>query len=203
MTQLVHATTTLSDRVEIGGDCYIGPYCILGGPGFQHRDWGVAEFASGDGLPTRVGAGFRMLGFGAVGAGSILGARVRCDFHAVIGEQCQVGDDVVLEYGARVYDSCVIGDECTVGGFVCNDAVIGSGSVVQGALVHKRTSKPPEAAPVLGNRVFIGTHAVVIGGVVVADDSFIAAGAVVTVDTESGYLYAGVPARRIGRRSWM
>lgn len=51
---------------------------------------------------------------------------------------------------------------------------------------------------ILGNRILVGMGAIVMDGVKVEDDVFIAAGALVTPNKtlESGYLYVGNPARK-------
>lgn len=55
-------------------------------------------------------------------------------------------------------------------------------------------------APVIGNNVELGTGAVVIGGVFIADDIKVAAGAVVIHSfTESGITVAGVPAKKVSK----
>jgi serine O-acetyltransferase len=57
--------------------------------------------------------------------------------------------------------------------------------------------------PVIGNNVTIYAGASVIGKVKVADGTIIAAGAVVVKDTEPNGVYAGVPAKLIGKRKDM
>ena len=63
----------------------------------------------------------------------------------------------------------------------------------------------PSVAPVrIGDRVWIGTRAVVLKGVTVGDGAVIAAGAVVHDDVPPGAVVAGVPARVVGRAdSWV
>jgi len=56
-------------------------------------------------------------------------------------------------------------------------------------------------APVtIGDRVFIGTRAMIMPGVTIGEGSVVAAGAVVTKDVEPFAIVAGVPAKRIGAR---
>lgn len=56
-----------------------------------------------------------------------------------------------------------------------------------------------DARATVGDRVFIGTGVVVMGGVTIGDDATIAAGAVVTKDVRPGTTVGGVPAKEIGR----
>lgn len=49
--------------------------------------------------------------------------------------------------------------------------------------------------PAIGNRVFIGCNAVVLGPITVGDESTIVAGAVVTKDVPANHVVAGVLAR--------
>jgi len=62
----------------------------------------------------------------------------------------------------------------------------------------------PSVAPVrIGDRVWVGTRAVVLKGVTIGDGAVVAAGAVVTSDVPAGSVVAGVPARVVGRAdSW-
>ena len=50
---------------------------------------------------------------------------------------------------------------------------------------------------VVGKNVWIATNAMVIGPCTIGDDCVIAAGAVVTKDCEPGWMYGGVPAKKI------
>jgi len=50
----------------------------------------------------------------------------------------------------------------------------------------------------LGDRVFIGTGAKVLGGVKIGDDAVVGANAVVLIDVPAGANAVGVPARLTG-----
>lgn len=62
----------------------------------------------------------------------------------------------------------------------------------------------PAAAPiVIGDRVWVGTRAVVLKGVTIGDGAVVAAGAVVTQDVPAGAVVGGMPAKVIGHvDSW-
>jgi serine O-acetyltransferase len=65
-------------------------------------------------------------------------------------------------------------------------------------LYHRVTlgnSGPADRAPVLGDRVYVGAGATIIGEVTVGDDVAVGAGAVVTRDVDARTTVAGVPAR--------
>lgn len=53
-------------------------------------------------------------------------------------------------------------------------------------------------APLIGDRVYIGTGARVLGNISIADEVVIGANAVVTKDiTEPGITVAGIPAKKV------
>jgi len=63
----------------------------------------------------------------------------------------------------------------------------------------------PSAAPVvIGDRVWVGTRAVILKGVTIGDGAVVAAGAVVTKDVPAHGVVAGVPAKVVGQAdSWI
>jgi tetrahydrodipicolinate N-acetyltransferase len=67
---------------------------------------------------------------------------------------------------------------------------------------HKLTIggvEQPMTAPIhIGDRVWIGTGAIVLKGVTIGDGAVVAAGAIVTGDVAPGAIVAGIPAKQIG-----
>ena len=133
----------------------------------------------------------------------------------------QFGRDCWLADNATVTGDVVCGDECSfwfqsvVRGDV-NAIRLGNRVNVQdGAILHctyQRTEthlgnnvsighRAVVHGCTVGNNVLIGMGAIVMDGVVVPDRVLIAAGAVVTEHQhlESGWIYAGVPARKLKR----
>lgn len=195
-------SAVIFQNVEFAGPAFVGSHCIIGGVGFQHPDWSAKDFAERQLHATRIGGDARILGDSVVCCGTTIGKRLRVDYHCFVGEDCQIGDDCVIEYGARIYDRVRIGMRTTISGFICNESVIGNNCVIQGSLVHARTRPGPEPAPTIEDNCLIGTGSVIIGGIVIRKGTIVAAGAVLTRDTEEGYLYIGAPARKVRRQQW-
>lgn len=130
-----------------------------------------------------------------------------------------IGEKTYVAPNATIIGSVIIGSDCSIWfnavlrGDV-NTITIGNQTNIQdGAVVHCTYQK---AATTIGNQVSVGHNAVVHGctihdnvlvgmgaivmdGAVVEKNCIIAAGAVVLENTkcETGYLYAGVPAKKI------
>lgn len=87
---------------------------------------------------------------------------------------------IVVNENAKIGANCKILSDVTIG--------------VGGAYNHP-------GAPKIGNRVYIGSGAKIIGKVTIADDVVIGAGAIVVKDiTESSITVAGNPAKKISNR---
>lgn len=67
--------------------------------------------------------------------------------------------------------------------------------VLQGVTIGKGKQTELGKRPVIGNHVFIGTNAVVLGGIRIGDNSIIGAGAVVVHDVPPNAVVGGVPAK--------
>lgn len=56
--------------------------------------------------------------------------------------------------------------------------------------------------PIIGDNVFIGTNACILGDVKVGNNVVVAAGAVVTHDVPDNVTVAGVPAKIVKQTGW-
>jgi carbonic anhydrase/acetyltransferase-like protein (isoleucine patch superfamily) len=129
------------------------------------------------------------------------------------GNDCFIAPNATIVGDVSLGNNCSVWFNAVIRGDV-NTITIGNDSNIQdGAVIHATYQK---AATFIGNRVSVGHNAIVHGctlkdhvlvgmGAIVMDDAIveeyciIAAGAVVLERTicESGYLYAGVPAKKI------
>lgn len=120
----------------------------------------------------------------------------RCAIYPGVWLQCEVGggpltigDDTYAGHEVHIHaaDPVSIGSRC----------VLADGVFIT-ATDHGRDDRSMSHAtgPVtIGNDVFIGQRAIVLGGVTIGDGATIGAHAVVTRDVEAGQVVAGVPAR--------
>ena len=105
-------------------------------------------------------------------------------WHVYIGRRTEVGRGLVIPHGYVVIDGVVtIGRSCTINPWV----TIG--------LSGSRRWGFDRRGPIIGDRVFIGTGAKVLGPVTIGDGARIGANAVVIDDVPAGATVIGVPAR--------
>jgi serine O-acetyltransferase len=110
----------------------------------------------------------------------------------------------------KLLHGCVIGRSAAFGkglvlmhpiGVIINGAVQGGEKVVieSGVVIGAARNGLPVQAPVLGNNIFIGAGAKVLGGIWVGNNVKIGANAVVVKDVPDNVTVAGVPARIISQ----
>jgi serine O-acetyltransferase len=101
---------------------------------------------------------------------------IELPFTAKIGRRFRIEHQGVIV----VHGDAVIGDDCTVH---------------QGVTIGSRTGDGTLGVPTIGNGVYIGANATILGKIQVGDRATVAAGAVVVRDVPAGSRVAGVPAR--------
>src|SRR5215831_19986380 len=123
---------------------------------------------------------------------------------AVIGEHCNLGQNVVVMGGTRIGNNVKIQNNVSIyEGVEPEDDVFCGPSCVFTNVINPRShvSRKHEYQRTLVRRgSTIGANATIVCGVTLGEYAFIGAGAVVTTDVPAYGLMVGVPARRVG---WM
>jgi acetyltransferase-like isoleucine patch superfamily enzyme len=120
-----------------------------------------------------------------------------------IGNRTKIGHHCVFEGDIVVGEDCLIQPQCNItAGTIIEDKVFIGQGVITGndkRMVHLRRDKVPfvAKAPVFKYGCRIGMGSVILPGVTINRETFVAAGSVVTSDTEPFSLYKGNPARKI------
>lgn len=110
---------------------------------------------------------------------------------ALIGEHNSIGEGVTVYPYARITANVTIGDYVTLlAAIVGHDVTVGDFSTIS-----SHCGINGEA--ILGKRVFLGSHAVIIPGKRVGDDAYVGAGSVVVKNVKAHQKTFGNPARPI------
>lgn len=108
---------------------------------------------------------------------------------------------IFLLYNSFIPYTCEIGEGTTfaykgMGVVIHSNAVIGSNCIIAQQVTVGGRSKQKNV-PRIGDNVYIGCGAKVLGDITIGDDVVIGAGSVVIKSVENGSVVAGVPARVI------
>ena len=127
-------------------------------------------------------------------SGSVVGEGTLIGTHTVLDGDLSIGRHCRLQTAGYVPPGCTIGDRCFLGpgASLTNDRRAGS---------HMRgLSQAGDAwqGATLGYGVRVGARAVLLDGISLGDECFVAAGAVVTRSVAAGRLVRGVPAVDVG-----
>ncbi len=193
---VIHAGVRLADRVRIQDGAIVGKPLALGPRSTASgapSDTVVAEGAT-------VCAGAVVVAGASVGAGSVVGDQAHVRERAVIGAGTVIGrgsavdNDVVVGERVRVQTGCyltafsVIEDDVFVapGVTLTNDDTMGRHGPdfqLRGATLRRACR--------------VGGGVVLVPGVEIGEEAFVAAGAVVTADVAPRAVVMGVPARHV------
>jgi acetyltransferase-like isoleucine patch superfamily enzyme len=158
------------DAIRVGRSVYVDRYARL------HASAAGIELGSG----TRVMRGAYV---------SSYVSNARPGEGIVTGKNCWIGVDAVLSAGQG---GIFIGDNV----LIAAHTVIVCGNHDFSKVGLSTLDQPYYGRPIrIGSDVWIGTHAVILGGVTIGDHAVIAAGAVVNADVEPYAVAGGVPAR--------
>lgn len=121
------------------------------------------------------------------------GVSIRHCYNLTIGDYVGINQDTIIHCRGGV----TIGSHVFMGQRV----IINTGDHEFEDRDHLIREQPVTYKPVsIGNDVFLGMGAMILPGVKIADGCVVAAGAVVTRDTEPYSVVAGVPAKKIKER---
>ena len=125
---------------------------------------------------------------------------------ALIGAYTYISANTDVE-NAEIGRFCSIADHCRIGmgkhGMRClstSPLFISSVNATQSSWTDQISSNDADERTYIGNDVWIGSHAMILGGIKVGDGAVVGAGAVVTKDVPPYAIVGGVPARIIRYR---
>jgi acetyltransferase-like isoleucine patch superfamily enzyme len=177
----------MTTEPRLGDDCEIQPDVTLGDPG--------------DGAPPEIGRD------GTVRSGTIIysdvtiGDRFTTGHNVLVREETTIGDDVVVGTNTVIDGATTVGSHVSMqtGVYVPRETTIGDNVFLGPHAVLTNDPYPIRTqvdlvGPILEDGVSIGANATLLPGVAIGEDSFVAAGSVVTEDVPPNTLAVGAPA---------
>src|SRR3989344_4323289 len=125
--------------------------------------------------------------------------RIREGCQIMEAKKIELGDNVVINRNTDLYGHgrLIIGNNTLIGPYCA-------------IITHNHNFSDPEKLinrqghtdkkVVIGNDVWIGTHAVILPGVIIGDGAVVGAGSVVTKNVPENTIFAGNPAKEIKKR---
>jgi acetyltransferase-like isoleucine patch superfamily enzyme len=175
---------------EMAEGCTIQPGCIVG---LRYRD---------DCAPARFGRGARLRAGTIIYGDVVAGEDFQTGHHVTVREKTIIGDHVVIGTNTVIDGTVTIGDFVKIESncYIPTHTIIGSRVFFGPGVVLTNDRYPLKLrdeyapqGPVIEDGVTLGGGTVVVPGVRICHDSFIAAGAVVTKDVPPFTLVAGIP----------
>jgi acetyltransferase-like isoleucine patch superfamily enzyme len=201
----IGAGAVLHGGIQVGEDCLIEEGAVLG----KRRQLRAASSAAGASIGALVLEPGVTVCCGAVvyagahlATGAIVGDQAQVRENARVGAGSVVGRASSVDFGARVGARVLIqtGVYVTSGSVVEDDVFLGPGVVTTNDHSMGRHARgEPLLGPVFRRACRVGGGAVLVPGVVIGEEAFVAAGALVTRDVGQREVVMGVPARVVRR----
>jgi acetyltransferase-like isoleucine patch superfamily enzyme len=195
-TAIVHPGTVLGEGVKVLENAVVGKQPSLSPRSTAKRE-PLPPTVIGDGTIVSTGA--------IVFAGTRIGARVIVGDQACVRERVDIGDDVVVGRGVLVENDTTIGalTKIQANAYITaystleDDVFIAPCVVTTNDNFMGRTERRHELikGPTVRRGARVGGGAILCPGIVIGEDAFVGAGAVVTKDVAPRMLVVGSPAR--------
>jgi UDP-3-O-[3-hydroxymyristoyl] glucosamine N-acyltransferase len=195
----IHAHTVIGHYVSISDNCVIGRWPKPAKASTVKVDIHLPPLFIGD--ETIIGANTVLY------RGSTLGSEVMVGDLASVREKCTIGDRVVIGRGVAVENQVTIGSftkiqtNAYITAYTTLEEDVFMAPMVTTTNDNFMGRTRERFQYVRGPRVKrgarVGGGSILLPGVTIAEESFIAAGALVNRDTQAKKLYIGVPAREL------
>jgi acetyltransferase-like isoleucine patch superfamily enzyme len=198
----VHPTAIVYPGTKLGEGVKVLEYAVVGKqPALSPRSTAKREELS----PAEIGEGTVVSTGAIVFAGAKVGARVILGDQSCVRERVVVGEDVVIGRGSLVENDTTIGamTKIQADAYITAYSTLEEHVFVAPCVVTTnddfmgRTERRHELikGPTIRRGARIGGGAILLPGVVIGEEAFVGAGAVVTKDVEPRMLVVGNPAR--------
>ena len=204
MSYEISETAVVYPGTVIGEGCKILDYAVVG----KQPTLSARSTASRDPLPPlELGAGTIVSTGAVVFAGTRIGERVIVGDQSCVRERCNVGDDVVVGRGSLVENDTTVGPQTKIQAhaYITAYSTLEDNVFIAPCVATTndnymgRTEKRHALVkgPTIRRGARVGGAAVLLPGIVIGEEAFVGAGAVVIRDVPAGVVVVGNPARPI------
>jgi acetyltransferase-like isoleucine patch superfamily enzyme len=213
---IIHESVNLGENIEIGNYVIVHPSTVIGS-GTVIQDHAVlgkppklsstSTVKIDDLPPLNVGENCSIGTASVLLAGTSVSEDVTIGDGVFVREKCSVGSHTVLGRGVVVENKSSIGTNCKIqtGAYITAETVIEDGVFVGPMAITTndnfmgRTKKrfALKKGPRIKKSARIGAGAIILPGLTIGEEAFVAAGSVVTKDVPDRKLVMGVPARLV------
>lgn len=195
----VYPGTVIEDDVTIGDNCVLGK---------QPKPGKTSTVKiKGELPPLCIGKGTSIGSMAVLYAGSFVGRNTMFGDMATLRENCRVGDMVIVGTKVTIENFVIIGNYTKIqtGAYITSKTTIEDKAFIAPMVTTTndnfmgRTEKRFKyvSGPTIKRGARVGGGSILLPGVIVDEEAFIAAGALVTKDTPKSRVMKGFPARDI------
>jgi len=200
---LIGSGVVIHEGVELGEECTIEDLTVLGKrPRLRAGSSAAAAGVELGGLVladrVTVCCGAVLYAGSAIGAGAIIGDQAQVRERCTIGSETIVGRGSAVEFNSRVGSRVKIQTDVylTAGSLVEDQVFLGPGVLsTNDDTIGRHPRGEPLRGPVFRRACRVGGGVVLVPGVEIGEEAFVAAGALVTRDVGARQVVMGVPAR--------
>lgn len=194
---VIHRGTVLGERSRVQDGAVLGKPLALGRRSTASRD----ELA-----PLVIGAEATVCAGAVVLAGTRIAARALIGDQAYVRERSAIGEETVVGRGSAIDNEVTIGARVSIqtGCYVTarstieDDVFVAPGvTTTNDNTMGRHGASEPITGPTLRRACRVGARALILPGIEVGEEAFVAAGAVVTRNVPARALVMGVPAREV------
>lgn len=196
--------TTIYENVIIEDNCIIADNCVIGEP---LNDYYRNRMKYNQPI-TIIKKGSLIRSYSIIYAGSKFGEYLNAGHHVTIRENTSVGTNCSFGSYNDIQGNCEIGSFCRFHSYVNigQESKIGSYVFIYPFTVLTNDPTPPSnelRGSSVGDFTQIGAKSLILPGVLLGNNSFVAAGSVVNGVFKENSFIAGYPAKRLGDLSKM
>jgi acetyltransferase-like isoleucine patch superfamily enzyme len=202
MAHSVHPTATVYEGTVLGEGVRVLEHAVVG----KQPSLGASSTAKREPLPpARIGVGTVISTGAIVFAGSTVGANCIVGDQSCIRERVHMGDDCILGRGSLIENDTTVGAGTRIkyGAYITaystlEDDVFSAPCVVttnDNFMGRTEQRRALMKGPTIRRGARVGGGAILCPGIVIGEEAFVGAGAVVTKDVPARALVVGSPAR--------